>query len=635
MKTKNFFINHHLMFIACVLAFISCEDEIVNRTITNEIPVDVPVDVPIDLTVGKIQISNAEDLAKIGVEDDYPLSGAYCLTQDIDLSDLPDYAIGWTPIGSIDNPFTGDFYGNNKTIKYLIVKDVTGYTGFFAALKGAYIHDLNLEIANSLDDPLTTTGLYNIGGLAGYAQYSTIEDIIIKTADGVINPGVYINPASIGDVTYLGGIAGKIDNSIIKNSLTSIALKFKEDTGSKILYVGGITAYSTNTLTASCAAKGSIEVIHQKNWVYAGGVIALADTTYDLKDLESSVKLDIIAETTGICAGGIIGQGGKSIINCRVVNADDDTPLQLHAAMNYSGTQSTLEYYFGGIAGNAGVVSSSYVSGNVDIQADISSTSSGTGSVRAGGIGGMIGSVSSSYVSKDVSVKLIRSGTAAAKSRNTCVGGIAGLLNTGIDNCYSLANVSLENSSPCTINEGSGQYYYLPAAGGIAGASISGTIKHSYFGGTVTVDNTDSSTLVFAGGLAGYSAGEIDASFAYNPETGKPAVTVVTPIDGPTTFIGTDGNTYSSVHRINGDGEVTGFANWAKGGSPCFVTINGDPLIPANNSSGADGDNIADISGGLTEDFLANEIGSGGEDYVWDFTNVWQWDNSLGIPTLR
>ena len=86
-----------------------------------------------------IAIRSAEDLAKIGVDEDYPLDGDYVLVTDIDLSGYK----SWEPIGGAAGKsgqwngkgiFTGTFDGRNHIIWGLTIdaapdKDHSGPCG--------------------------------------------------------------------------------------------------------------------------------------------------------------------------------------------------------------------------------------------------------------------------------------------------------------------------------------------------------------------------------------------------------------------------------------------------------------------------------------------------------------------------
>ena len=64
-----------------------------------------PAQQPQDASACGIPISNATQLAAIGIDPGYPLSGGYCLTSDISLT-----GVNFAPIGAGD-PFTGTSTG--------------------------------------------------------------------------------------------------------------------------------------------------------------------------------------------------------------------------------------------------------------------------------------------------------------------------------------------------------------------------------------------------------------------------------------------------------------------------------------------------------------------------------------------
>ena len=85
-------------------------------------------------------LQSENDLAAIGQT--CPLSGNYCLSQDITLSGE------WVPIGSEGHPFTGTFDDNGFTIYGLTVTQRADSMGFFADCDGAVIRNLVLEDAD-------------------------------------------------------------------------------------------------------------------------------------------------------------------------------------------------------------------------------------------------------------------------------------------------------------------------------------------------------------------------------------------------------------------------------------------------------------------------------------------------------
>lgn len=202
---------------------------------------------------GYIPLYNAEDLKKIGVETNYPLSGNYILMDDIDLSASGD----WTPIGpGTATPFTGRFNGNGHTIKGMKVNTSSNNAsaGFFGYISGATIYNLHFQSAS-----VTGTGtLNNAGTLAGYAENSTLA--LCSATDCTVS-GTY----------YSGGLVGVNDGS---HFTRCYAINCKV-TGNDSSAGGLIGRNDSGSILAACYTAGcTVTATHESSGTsYAGGLI--------------------------------------------------------------------------------------------------------------------------------------------------------------------------------------------------------------------------------------------------------------------------------------------------------------------------------------------------------------------------
>lgn len=117
----------------------------------------IPADQYYDATyyaawVRPTEISTAEELAALATGD---LAGSYILTADIDMSGIAAYQ----PIGTPDQPFTGNFDGNGYTVSDLTIDGTGDYQGLFGVNAGV-IRNVTLE-ATSI------SGSNHVGGIAG------------------------------------------------------------------------------------------------------------------------------------------------------------------------------------------------------------------------------------------------------------------------------------------------------------------------------------------------------------------------------------------------------------------------------------------------------------------------------------
>ena len=72
------------------------------------------------------------------------LTGDYWLMRDIDLSGYSN----WDPIGTLENPFAGDFQGNGFIINNMTITDSVRNSGLFGTINGATINKLGVTNAN-------------------------------------------------------------------------------------------------------------------------------------------------------------------------------------------------------------------------------------------------------------------------------------------------------------------------------------------------------------------------------------------------------------------------------------------------------------------------------------------------------
>ncbi|QGY44467.1 T9SS type A sorting domain-containing protein [Maribellus comscasis] len=157
---------------------------------------------------------------------------SFILMTDLDYTGYDNSDEGWSPIGSLDYGFSGNFYGNGHTISNLrINREASDQVGLFGAILDATIDDLSV---NNID----VSGNNDVGGIAGYLEYS---DIINCHTSGNLN--------GIGN--NIGGIAGKSSSSTIEGSNT-IGKVSGED------YLGGLCGYSSETTISQCYADGNL-----------------------------------------------------------------------------------------------------------------------------------------------------------------------------------------------------------------------------------------------------------------------------------------------------------------------------------------------------------------------------------------
>lgn len=171
------------------------------------------------------------------------------LMTDIDLTDFIAENFndeGWTPIGSLSNPFQGKFLGNNHKITSLTInKPNKDYIGLWGYVSNATISDLKLECQN-------ISGQNYVGCLVGQSEESTISGISVTNTE--------IHASS----SYLGGITGYANKTSLNNCSSYVGkVVGTEKVGGAIGYFGDATisnVKSTANVEATCVVGGLIGI---------------------------------------------------------------------------------------------------------------------------------------------------------------------------------------------------------------------------------------------------------------------------------------------------------------------------------------------------------------------------------------
>ncbi|MDD4275550.1 MAG: GLUG motif-containing protein [Clostridia bacterium] len=264
------------------------------------------------------------------------LDGDYVLIEELDLT-----GINWVPIGTKTKPFTGTFYVESEgKIKNLTITNYYEYAGFFgyvgegAVIDGLIIENVNIcsganagAIAGAIESAIVTnsavigatgnnitesvietqyvipvSGYYNVGGLIGYANSSTIggQDLY----EGCYVDNVKIMIPMVNKTVSVGGLVGYTSDttSVIKcYTKTNITFLVGRSASTSTQYIGGLVGQS-NGIIESCYTLAGY-VIQNYNILagYAGGLVG-----YQTGGIISYSFAE--ASVTGHYVGGIAGK---------------------------------------------------------------------------------------------------------------------------------------------------------------------------------------------------------------------------------------------------------------------------------------------------------------------------------------
>ena len=253
-------------------------------------------------TDNTFHITTAEELAWVAMKTNSGTSfSGYTieLMNDIDIS-----AKEWTPIGTENSNFQGDFEGNNHTINGLkIGSESAPVLEYWFGLFG-YIYNSSIRNVGVTNIAIYTSGYY-IGGLVGYAYDSNIENCYAT--------GNVTGTAHVGGLIGYGYFDYRKDINIISCYVTG------DVTGTNL--VGGLIGDTYDGNIEHCYATGDVTGTED-----VGGLVGNSDS--------SVINCYATGNVTGTSAvGGLVGYSEGSVINC-------------YATGNVIGTE-----YVGGLVG--------------------------------------------------------------------------------------------------------------------------------------------------------------------------------------------------------------------------------------------------------------------------------------------
>jgi hypothetical protein len=230
-------------------------------------------------------IGTKEDLSEfaIAVNDGSFGTGTAYLIADINLKD-----IAWTPIGTADHPFQGQFEGWGHIIS-------------------------NLNVTGSSDN---VTGSSDYAGLFGYIYKGSVRDVGIEGS-------------TISGRTHVGGICGYLNGGEISSCYSNIAV-------SGTANIGGICGTSIGKIK-NCWHQGNIEG-GATSKVYVGGLVGLvADGDFDraLRHcyvINTQITVPNLSGTSlnsyfGLIVGDREGNPSLDPLECCIYNTKDVTVI--------------------------------------------------------------------------------------------------------------------------------------------------------------------------------------------------------------------------------------------------------------------------------------------------------------------
>lgn len=265
------------------------------------------------------QIEDAEQLNKVR---DYPESN-FLVVNDIDLSSY-NTDEGWNPIGSYeeDQPFTGYFNGNGKTISGLTITSGQSGLGLFGYTRDAKISNVVLANADvEVLDNVTHEDGDKAGALIGYAEDT---NIVHSSSAGIVK-----------GTNTLGGLVGKlVGKSTVESSFSSADVVVTDSIGGGLIGEAIDSNDHMPEINRSYATGDVGAVDDGGNGIstYIGGFIGIATNTF-IRESYAAGNL-----TAFQWAGGFAGDATGSLIT-----GSYSGPSEIKAAQSAGFIASAME----------------------------------------------------------------------------------------------------------------------------------------------------------------------------------------------------------------------------------------------------------------------------------------------------
>ena len=401
--------------------------------------------------------------------------------------------------------FVGGLVGKNAAGATVssshVTGDVTGTDPATSSHIGGLVGLNDGSIEDSYHQTGTVSGYERIGGLVGYGYLGTIRD------------GSYASSIVTGQYD-VGGLVGRnAGPSTISSSHATGDVTGTDPATSS--HIGGLVGWNAGTIEDSYHETGTVSGATRLGGLVGknnGGTISDSHATSTVTGTDPATSSDI---------GGLAGYNDFTIEDSyhETGTVSGGTRIGGLVGYSYSGSISGShasgavlgQQQVGGLVGEnrGGAISDSHATGDV----------TGTDPATSSNIGGLVGrnelTIKGSYH---------ETGTVSGYER---IGGLVGYNYQGTisDDSYASSTVAGQRQVGGLVgrNEGgaisdshasgavSGQLW----VGGLVGSNAArSTIGSSHATGTVTGTGTDPATSSYIGGLVGYSAGSISASYA-------------------------------------------------------------------------------------------------------------------------
>ncbi len=458
------------------------------------------------------------------------VDGVPTIVADVDLTEVKE----WTPIGTEERPWTGEFNGNGKklinftsskplfgicenaTLKN-IVFDETSTISVIGSYEGAlYLAPLATEIKSSVIENCTnnaqvsldascatTNNTVYVGGLVAKADATSVVKrssnfgtinipsscttaagstfnvgALVGHNAGIIEDGFNNGPIAVGvqvSNAYVGGIVGWNEcGAIVRNNQNAAAITYssKRSGTDSYGYVGGISGIGNGTISGN-TNEGDITSKSNVHTLYVGGITTyVADSNAQLTDNSQANASDLVLEGGNIDA--YVGGLAAYVVDGVSLNFDfskDTGKFEGTIKAGNGEANASANVIVGGLIGcTESGLTVSNLHYNGTITANITNVTKGNYYAYAGIVGWAKETVTITNSTTAGGIDVPK--TTTLPNIQMCYGGLVGLaeMNTTITGCENSMSILFAANTPSKSNG------YPSHMGGIAGRIKAGTV---------------------------------------------------------------------------------------------------------------------------------------------------------------
>ncbi len=374
----------------------------------------------------------------------------------------------------------------------LYIGGIVSYTNAESVIISSCTNAMTINVGGSFSP--TANNFYGTGGIIGNLAKAS------ASISDCLNTGNITWTQEIGGsngYSYLGGVAGRTEGSII-NSSNGGTVTFSGKNDAQNPYVGGLVSDTPNSADITVSGKyssapatnyGTVVVnttAQSKKYVNVGGITGRLRCVLD--NTTNAGKINVTSLTcTCLYLGGIVGNNTRAMSGNNNL-ADGDITV--------SGLTSKDKSYIGGVVG----LNSAEVSGNN--AGDVVATSGST-SALSFFIGGIVGRGESNISASTNSGAVTNACPVTGAGSYLQVGGVVGYNNgsSAISDCHNTGNVS--NTANCN------GYLYV---GGITSESDAEISDCDNTGNVSNSGNSGNGKWISIGGIAGTNSAAMTSS---------------------------------------------------------------------------------------------------------------------------